>query len=195
MPQPYKSKAERERELWMTKAEAIDHICRVGDGAWSKVEARRQFTKWIADHPDVVRREPEQWWPDMPPDEFLSPPPLFKPFMVLRSAIETTWPLPSAPVASPAAGPAESEAPSAPVEGAIAPPAAGPAGPPAESEATPRPLSDAEFEAAYEQLIAEHGHQSRKADEDWGRQKGRDRDDVRDLRKRFPRKRGRPKRP
>jgi hypothetical protein len=101
---PYESKAEKERALWMTRPEAIAHICSA-DGC-KKAAARRQYANFIADNPSVLRREPIPM--GSMPASYL--PPLFKPRMVLRSMVESTWPLPPASNAPPAAGPAESEA-------------------------------------------------------------------------------------
>jgi hypothetical protein len=102
---PYKSEAEKERELeratWMLEAEAFAHICRAEN--CNEAEAHRQFDLFIADHPGVVRRKPWGQLTGGLAETTLGLPPPFKPRMVLRSAVESTWPLPSA---------AEREAPS-----------------------------------------------------------------------------------
>jgi hypothetical protein len=57
-----------------------------------------------------------------------------------------------------------------------------------------RDASYKEIEAAYKQHLAEDGYQNEKQDLAWGEQRGVKQEVVRALRKKYPRKAGRPKR-
>jgi len=200
---PYKSKAERERELYADMLEAIAEFAAVDH--CSEADALVQLRKALADNMLICRwgdgfgyglygdTDWGEWWLKakirgdgkvldnhmlMPDDDMLTGERPFRrvsryrTLLIRRDSLSRLLPLIAAPVALPAAGPAE-------------------------REAAPRPLTKAEKDAAYKQYIAEPGHHSRDDEEAWGRPMGIKRPEVRQMRKRRlgeAKKGGRPKR-
>ena len=196
---PYKPKAEKERELYMTLAELCAGICSLEN--CSEVDALVQVRKaradgelrWVkwGDGKHLSRRPtppaPGEWWltakiripgdGKVSDDDGVTPEGLalgiaeWRTLLILRASASPIWQLAPAPIASPAAGPAESEA-----------------APPSLSDA-----SDEEVEAAYKQHIDEFGYQTEEQDMAWAELRGVKQAEVRTLRQRYPRKTGRPR--